>query len=236
MYNRKALMFGYSNTTKFLAENLTKDLHYLVIIVDDEESYEAAKKAGYRVKMLDITDDNALEELDVAKDDYLICVMKDHYINVFLTLSLRALFPETTIIALSDSYHATQKLKMAGANRIIDLYQVSANRIHNILTKPVATKLIEQLFSPEEDFSFKEMLIPEDSVLDGIMADDFDFSEHRVILVGMIDKRLSNQFIFVTSGLENRLDAGDTLVCIGYNDDLNKFEEYIKGKEEENES
>ncbi len=231
MFNRKALMFGYSNTTKFLAENLTKELHYLVIIVDDEESYQEAKKAGYRVKLLDITDDNALEELDVAEDDYLICVMKDHYINVFLTLSLHALFPKTTIIALSESYHATQKLKMAGATRIIDLYQVSANRIHNILTKPVATKLIERLFSPEEDFSFKEMLIPENSILDTVMADDFDFSKHGIILVGMIDKRLSNQFIFITSGLENRFDAGDTLVCIGYNDDLNKFEEYIKGKE-----
>jgi len=233
MFNRKALMFGYSNTTRFLAENLTKELHYLVIIVDDEESYHSAKKEGYRVKLLDITDDDVLEELEVEEDDYLICVMRDHYLNVFLTLSLHALFPKTTIIALSDSHHATQKLKMAGATRIIDLYQVSANRIHNILTKPVATKLIERLFSPEEDFSFKEMLIPKNSILDGVMVDDFDFSNHGVILVGMIDKRLSNQFIFITSGLENRFDEGDTLVCIGYNKDLKKFEEYI---EEENES
>ena len=233
MSNRKALMFGYSNTTKFLAENLTKELYSLVIIVDDDDSYHAAKKAGYRVKLLDITDDDVLEELNVAKDDYLICVMKDHYINVFLTLSLHSLFPKTTIVALSDSYHATQKLKMAGATRIIDLYQVSANRIHNILTKPVATKLIERLFSPEEDFSFKEILIPKNSILDTIMVDDFDFSKHGIILVGMIDKRLSNQFIFITSGLENRFDAGDTLVCIGYTNNLNKFEEYIKEKEEE---
>ena len=233
MYNRKALMFGYSNTSKFLAENLTQELHHLVIIVNDEESYQSAKKAGYRVKLLDITDDDVLEELDVTENDYLICVMKDHYINVFLTLSLHALFPKTTIVALSDSSHATQKLKMAGATKIIDLYQVSANRIHNILTKPVATKLIERLFSPEEEFSFKEILIPEKSILDNIMVDDFDFSKHNVILVGMIDKHLSNQFIFITSGLENRFDVGDTLVCIGYNKDLNTFEEYIKGKENE---
>jgi hypothetical protein len=44
----------------------------------------------------------------------------------------------------------------------------------------------------------------------------------------MIDKRLSHQFIFSTSGLENRFDVGDTLVCIGYNEDLDRFEENIK--------
>ncbi len=229
MYRRKALMFGYSKATRVLAENLHNELGYLMIIVDNEETYQLAKKSGYHVKLLDVTDDEVLEELEVEEDDYLICVMKDHYLNVFLTLSLHSLFPKSTIIALSDSYHATQKLKMAGASRIIDLYQVSANRIHNILTKPVATKLIERLFAPEEDFSFKEMMIPHNSPLDGMMVDDFDFSTHGIILVGMIDKRLSNQFIFLTSGLENRFDEGDTLVCIGYNKDLKKFEAYMRG-------
>ncbi len=226
---RNALMFGFSKATRFLAENLDRELGSLLIIVDNEEAYQLAKRSGYRVSLLDITDDDVLEQLEVREDDYLICVMRDHYLNVFLTLSLHALFPKSTIIALSDSYHATQKLKMAGASRIIDLYQVSANRIHNILTKPVATKLIERLFSPEEDFSFKEMVIPENSILDGMMVEDFDFSTHGIILVGMIDQRLSNQFIFLTSGLENRFDVGDTLVCIGYNKDLEKFERYMQG-------
>jgi hypothetical protein len=73
------------------------------------------------------------------------------------------------------------------------------------------------------------MTIPLNSCLDGVMVDDFDFREHKIILVGMIDKRLSDQFIFITSGLEHQFDVHDTIVCIGYNDDLEKFEAYIKG-------
>jgi len=95
------------------------------------------------------------------------------------------------------------------------------------LNKPVTTQLIERLFSADEDFSFKEMIIPPQSKLDGVMVDNFDFSKHGVILLGMIDNRLSNKFIFITSGLENRFDIGDTLVCIGYNKDLETFENYI---------
>lgn len=229
MFRQKAFMFGYSPERLFLAKELGYKLMGFSIIVNAEKAYQKAVSDGYSsVKLLDVTDDTALEELPVKDNDYLICVMDDHYLNVFLTLSLHELFPKAIVVALSDSPHTTQKLKMAGASKIIDLYQVSANRIHNILHKPVATKLVERLLSSDEDFSFKEMLIPKGSSLDGVMVDDFDFTSHGVILVGMIDKRLSNQFIFITSGLENRFDIGDTIVCIGYNADLEKFEDYIK--------
>ena len=228
MSKKSAFMFGYSPKTVELANELSDEILHLFIVVESKHSYNKAIADGYSsVTLLDVTDDSKLEALNVAEEDYLICVMDDHYLNVFLTLSLHALYPKATIVALSDSPHTTQKLKMAGATRIIDLYQVSANRIHNILNKPVTTQLIERLFSADEDFSFKEMIIPTQSKLDGVMVDNFDFSKHGVILLGMIDNRLSNKFIFITSGLENRFDIGDTLVCIGYNKDLETFENYI---------
>jgi len=226
-------MFGYSKSSSFVAEQLSKEELHLTLVLSTQEAYDKALSDGYvNVKRVDITDDEALKKLEVGVDDYLVCVLEDHHLNVFLTLSLHALFPETIIIALSDSFHTTQKLKMAGARRIIDLYQVSANRLHNILHKPVTTKLVDRLLSPYEEFSFREMVIPENSIIDGVMVDDFDFEPHKIILIGMIDKRLSNKFLFVTSGLENRFDRSDTIVCIGYNDDLEKFENYINIKGE----
>lgn len=228
MFTRNAFLFGYNKKRRFIARELEKEPLNLILVVDDEESYNQAKEDGFReVIFMDLTDDELLENLKINDDDYLVCVMSNHYMNVFLTLSLHSIFPKAIILALSDSPHTTQKLKMAGASRIIDLYQVSANRIHNMLHKPVATKLIERLFSPEEEFSFKEIEIPKGSSLDHIMVDDFDFSKHNVILIGMIDKRLSHQFIFSTSGLENRFDVGDTLVCIGCNEDLERFQTFI---------
>lgn len=226
--HQKAFMFGYSKNSAFVAQELQKERLHLSIILSERASYEEAKADGYvDISLIDMTDDEALEQLAIQEDDHIICMMEDNHLNVFLTLSLHALFPHTTILALSDSPHTTQKLQMAGASKIIDLYQVSANRLHNILNKPVTTKLIERLFSPEEDFSFKEMVIPKDSFLDKVMVDDFDFSQHKIILVGMIDLRLSEEFVFITSGLEHRFDSGDTIVCIGYNDDLEAFEKYI---------
>ncbi|HHH21026.1 MAG TPA: TrkA family potassium uptake protein [Nitratifractor sp.] len=229
MSHKKAFLFGYSQRSIFLTKELQKKGFSLSIIVSDKESYDKAKEDGYDdVMQLDMTNDEALERLNIDKKDHLVCVMRDSHFNVFLTLSLHALFPKNRIIALSDSSHTTQKLKMAGATKVIDLYQVSANRIYNILHKPVATQMIEQLFSPTTTFSLREITIPQNSSLDNKMVDDIDFSNQGVILIGMIDKKLSQQFIFITSGLEHQLNYGDVLVCIGYDEDLDRFERYIR--------
>ncbi len=227
-YKRKAFMFGYSKSSSFVAQQLSNENLHLTLVLSSDKAYEKAYNDGYvDIKQIDITNDEALKKLDVQEEDYLVCVLEDKHYNVFLTLSLHALFPKSVIIALSDSLHTTQKLKMAGAKRIIDLYQVSANRLYNIIYKPVTTKLIDKLLSPDEAFSFKEMVIPVGSPIDGLMVSDYNFEAYKVIMVGMIDKRLSNKFLFVTSGVENYFDSGDTIVCIGYSEDLNRFENYI---------
>ena len=231
-YKKRAFMFGYGKSSSFVAKQLSYENLHLTLVLSDDKAYKKAQNDGYvNIKKIDITNDEALKELEVKEDDYLVCVLEDNHYNVFLTLSLHSLFPKTVIIALSDSIHTTQKLKMAGAKRIIDFYQVSSNRLYNIINKPVTTKLLDRLLSPDEMFSFKEIVIPTASSIDGIMVDDFNFEEYKIIMVGMIDKRLSNKFLFVTSGVENRFNSGDTIVCIGYNEDLDRFERFIYGIE-----
>jgi voltage-gated potassium channel len=224
----KIFIFGYSRRSFFLTKSLHLQEFKITIVVGNEKEYEDAKRAGFvDIVTIDMTNDEELSSLNAKLNDDLVCVMEDSHFNVFLTLSLHALYPKNRIIALSDSFHTTQKLKMAGASKVIDLYQVSSNRIYNILNKPVATHFIDSLLSFEDELSLREIVIPQTSFINEIMVDDFDFVEHKIILMGMVDRRLSEQFLFITSGLEHRLDRGDTLVCMGYNKDLDRFEKFI---------
>jgi voltage-gated potassium channel len=117
---------------------------------------------------------------------------------------------------------------MAGANKVIDMYEVSANKIHNILNRPVATQLLEEFVVHKKGIGFKEFVIPSKSFLHGLMTDDIDLSRYGVLLVGMIDEELGNDFIFVTAGVNHKLDSGDTIVCIAEQENLKNFEEIIK--------
>jgi len=232
MLERSILLFGYGSHGKFIAKGLHEDGFRLKIIESNHDYYLQAKEDGFmEVDHMDVTNDRLLEVLDPERYEQLVCVMEDEHLNVFLTLSLRSLFKESYILAISDSIHTTKKLKMAGADKVVDLYEVSANKIYNILKRPVATKLLEGFVSGRDGVGFKEMLIPRNSFLEGMTTDEIDFSPYGVLLIGMIDEALGHAFVFITAGINHELNDGDTIVCIGPEDKLNAFAEEIKKKE-----
>jgi len=232
MKERSILIFGYGSHGKFISQGLHEDGFRLKIIESNHDYYLQAKEDGFmEVEHMDVTNDSLLEVLNPQDFEQLVCVMEDEHLNVFLTLSLRSLFKESYILSISDSIHATKKLKMAGADKVIDLYEVSANKIYNILKRPVSTRILEGIVVDRDGITFREMLIPEGSFLQDMKTDDADFAPYGILLIGMIDEELGHTFTFITTGINHKLDAGDTLVCIGPKDKLDAFEEEIKKKE-----
>ena len=232
MSKNKVVIFGYGNHGKFIAKGLQNDGFDITIIESDKKFYKDAKADNFKkLFLIDVLKDDELKKVDFDVFEQLVCVMDDEHLNVFLTLSLRSLFKDSYILSISDSLNVTKKLKMAGADKVIDLYEVSANKIYNILDRPVATRLLEGFVGSQDGIVFKEMVIPEGSFLDGQMADDVDFSKYDILLVGMIDKEIGHSFFFVTTGIAHKLDSGDTIVCIGLKDKLEDFSEEIKKTE-----
>ncbi len=228
MMHSKIFIFGYGKHGKSIARGLLQEGHRVTIIESNEKQYEDAKEDGFiDCLLMDVTQDSKLEALMVEKGDQLICVMDDEHLNVFLTLSLRPLFPESTLLAISDSIHASQKLQMAGADCVIDLYDSAANRIHNLLKRPTVTRFLDGVFEGKGGIVFREIVIPRGSFMDGMLVDDIDFSLHKVLLIGMVDFELGEHFVFITSGEEHRIDHGDHIVCLGLDEDLDKFETLI---------
>ena len=231
--SKNILLFGYGTHGKFIAQGLENDGFCVQVVESNEHFYAQALEDGFvHALKVDVTKDEDLEALNPESYEQLVCVMDDEHLNVFLTLSLRSLFKESYILSISDSIHTTKKLQMAGANKVIDMYEVSANKIHNILNRPVATQLLEEFVIHKNGIGFREYIIPNKSFLHGLMTDDIDLSKYGVLLVGMIDEELGHHFIFITAGVNHKLDSGDTIVCVGKHEELEIFEKLIKQKEE----
>ena len=231
--DKKILLFGYGNHGRSIAKSLKDDGFYVDIVVSIEENEQNFLKHEFEnMYRIDITDDDELEKLSIDSYAKIVCVMDDEHHNVFLTLSLKSLYKNAFIIAISDSIYTTQKLKMAGADNVIDLYEVSANRVHNILTKPTATRILDGFLNHQKGIHFKEIFIPKDSFLDGKNTNDLDISKYNILLVGMVDQELGSDFIFITTGINHKLDSGDTIVCLGTVDSLDLFTQIVAQNKE----
>jgi voltage-gated potassium channel len=229
MTSQPILLFGYGSHGRFIASGLHEDGFKIKIVESNQAYYDQAKEDGYiDVEYVDVTSDKILQLLNPQNFSQLVCVMEDEHLNVFLTLSLRSLFKESYILSISDSMHTTKKLKMAGADKVIDLYEVSANKIYNILRRPVATKILEGIVMERDGVVFREILVHENSFLQDVMTDDLDLAPYGILLIGMIDEEMGHTFVFITTGINHRIDAGDTLVCMGPKDKLNMFEKMLQ--------
>jgi voltage-gated potassium channel len=231
MGTKKIILFGYGKHGRPIANGLKEDGYRVKVVEENQDAYEHALKDGFEAAMIDMSDDDSLLELDLLECDQIVCVMDDEHYNVFLTLSLTALFSDLYIVAISDSVHVTHKLRLAGAKRVIDMYEVSANRIHNILHRPVATELLKDFVANKKGISFMEMEIPEGSFLHGKMSNEIDFARYDVLLVGLVDFERHQGFEFVTTGHQHHLDAGDIIVCMGEVEKLRIFKKLISKKE-----
>ncbi len=224
MFSKKVYVFGFGKFGQALCAMLEEYRINFFAGVNCQKEKRALKKYKKNAFCFDLDDDRTLAKLKVDEETIFVCAMDNNHENLFLALTLRELFPKNYMLAISDSTHVTNKLKMAGVNRVIDIYSISGNMMLNILKNPIATKFLQGFINKEHDIIFKEVKILKNSPLVGKKINEIDFSIYDIIFIGMIDEANGNQFVFRTTGANYVVDAGDVLVFLGREQNLFKFQ------------
>jgi voltage-gated potassium channel len=121
--------------------------------------------------------------------------------NVFLTISARALDKNLTIIAVIENREAGEKLIAAGANKIIDPYEICGRKIHELIKKPDMTNILDHTVFGRHDLNMAEIEIPVGSYLQDSYVCNLNLNEqYNLILIGIVDKELGEDLHFSISG------------------------------------
>jgi len=217
-------IFGFDDFGEQIAKFLNKK-DIVVVVLDETEEVKAKDKLYDVIKIHNIDDDEIvkIEEFDVA-----IAVLRDEDKNLFLCLTLRELFPDKKIIAKVADKDNEYKYKLAGVTKLINPYEVTANRIMTILKKPLTLKVIEEIIFQDNNLSFAEIAIPNNSFLDGKYIKEVlkDVSSlYNLLIIGLVDKELSDNVQFVTKGYNHKIDSGDILIVVGDIEEIERFKD-----------
>ena len=222
---RRVALIGDGPYVEVIIKGLKEEVFFVRLIVDKGSDREIEMAPVDELFRIDLRSDEALKNLSFLDGELLIVITQNIKEDLFLTLTLRSLYPNHKIYSVSTNDKEARKLKMAGANEVIDMYHVSTHRIENLLHKPIATGLLDTFLSQNSPIEFREIEVEEGSRLDGVKLSEVDLSSFDLLLLGLIDRELGEHFTFITTGYDHQIDADDMLVCIGKKEALDQFTE-----------
>ena len=229
---KKVVIYGYTALGSKIA-NILNDKKYAILVVDFEESaLIQASKDGFEIFESTLLNDNDLVEIGIDKDiDSLFCVSNSNKNNLFITLSARNLSKELKIITISKTKADANKLEIAGATKVLNPNELGAYRIYRYMAKPLMLRVLDDILFSKSDLNISEIHIEHFSLLkDQFLKDMTIHKDFNILLLGIMDKEISDKFIFNTKRINHKIDEGDVLVVVGKNEDLENFSNYINSK------
>ncbi|MDO9104652.1 MAG: NAD-binding protein [Methylovulum sp.] len=222
-------VFGYSIMSLEVMKRLQQSQDQLVFIGQDEAEAELMEKQGFITQVIDFRDDEQLKAIGIGSHiDILFCFYPTDSDNVFLTISARAIAKNLTIIAIVDDPESAEKLLAAGANKIIDPYEICGRKTHEMLTRPEISNILDNTVFGRHDLNLVQIEIPKGSCLEDTEISDLKLGEkHNLILIGVVDKELGDELYFAVGEKEHHLDAGDLLVVLGAASEIKAFKASI---------
>jgi Trk K+ transport system NAD-binding subunit len=220
------LIFGFNKFALEIADNV-KDKYeniymYSFNLVD-------ISSGEYSVKYFDLSDDwSDLDNHYDMEKSLAFCVLENDAENIFLTISLRANFSDLTILAIAKDKESVNKLRMAGANKVIPLVETTAEIIANMIEKPIVTKVLHEILYEQSDLKIAQIKVENESCFEGKYFFDIDWNQYRgIVMLSIIHEDNSGEFIYSSKAKHTLIQNGDIFVVVGYEVDINEFEKLI---------
>jgi len=196
-----------------------------VIIEINEEIVAQMQAEGHLAMIGNATEDEVLLEAGIKKAKGMVCALSEDAYNVFIVLTARAINPGIKIVARVERPESVEKMRRAGADKVISPAQIGGHQMAMFMLKPATVDLVDTLFSNRNlQLQLEEINISSDSKISNRQVNEVFNRQHtNVILVSIIR---GDQVILKPKGNDVML-PGDTLVIIGDRGDLEGLEDKI---------
>jgi voltage-gated potassium channel len=215
---KRIVVFGYSVMSLEAMNRLPNGECSILFVAANELEAASVAEKGFETRIIDFRNDDELMSIGIGTTvDIIFCFYPKDSDNVFLTISARALDRSLTIIAIVDDGESEEKLLAAGANKIIDPYEICGRKVHEMLTKPEISNVLDHTVFGRHDLNIAQIEIPFDSYLEGVHVSELNLKneKYNLILIGVVDRELGDQLHFTNGETDHELNAGDVLVVMG---------------------
>ncbi len=212
---------GFGRVGRHLSAALEEDGVDHVVVEVDEEKLRYLESHGMLWIDGDATQEDVLEACGLDRASALVACVNTDADNVLITLTSKGISPSTTVIARAKQDENEQKLRRAGADRVILPSGIGGRRIASLLTRPVVSDFLEGLGVGATDLVLEEIPVRADGDLAGRTLREAGVRDRwgtTVLAVRHPDARMDTH-----PGPDLVLEPDDVLVVMGGNDEVHSM-------------
>ncbi|WP_142311922.1 potassium channel family protein [Bacillus wiedmannii] len=196
------------------------------VVVDKDESILEKEKLLYVHG--DATEDQVLHHAGISKAAGLVAIVANDAENVFITLTARGLNDAIKIVARAEKPETEDKLKRAGANKVINPSSMAGIHIAKGIANPLTVHYIDTvLYGVEQSFVIEEIAVGKGSILasksllESNVRNQFDVTILAILRNGNVIHNPTGQ---------EKLQEHDMIIVFGSVEKLGQFEKELQSK------
>jgi voltage-gated potassium channel len=224
------IVCGFGRVGRAVAEEFLHEGAAFTVLDFSPEAKEAAAEANLLFVEGNGTDDDDLRSAGLERARGLIAASDDDADNLYIALSARAVKPDLFIVARASNEDAAKKLRLAGADRIVQPYQAAGRVMANLILRPQVTDFVDVVTTASgNDLRFEEIEVTSTCGQGGRSIRQLDVRKESGALIVALRKR--DGTFDTTPTPEAVLDVGDVLIAAGTDDELRALERLFASRE-----
>ncbi|MCK5507085.1 MAG: potassium channel protein [Desulfobacterales bacterium] len=220
------IICGYGRVGQTVCEIFSSKSLKMVVIDKNSDRIAQLQKNGLLYVEGEATNEESLIEAGIERAMTLVSALGSDVDNLYVTLSARGLNPGLFIIARSGSIGSGKKLLRAGADKVVSPYRIGARRMARMILHPTTTDFLELLRNEKmTNFQLEEIPVGSSSDLIGVSLENLGMRQNFKLNIVAIKKADGN--ILFNPSSKDIVEAGDTLIVIGADDNIAKLERLL---------
>jgi len=222
------IICGYGRIGSIVAAQFRRQNIPFVVVERDGARMQAAMDDGALAVEADASREEVLKRVGIERARGLVAAVGTDAENVYAVLSARVMRPDLFIVSRAETEDAKQKLKRAGADRVLSPYQIGAIQIAQTALRPAVVDFVELATSSDNmELAIEEIPIAAKSVLVNQSILNANLRQkYGVIVVGIQRQDRSMEF---NPEPDTVIRSGDKLVVLGRPDPMKKLESEAAG-------
>lgn len=221
------IICGYGRVGRRVAAEFRESGVRYVVVDDSSEALRAASERGDLHVEGSGTEDEDLAAAGLERAQGLVASIDSDADNLYVTLSARAARPDLLIVARASDEDAAKKLRLAGANRVVQPYSSAGREMATLVLKPQVAAYIDVVATAGGPaFRLEEIEVTARCGQVGRTIGELRVREQTGALI--VAQRKRDGRFDVTPTAAATFDEGDILIAVGTDSELRALEELFE--------